>query len=620
MKSAKKSLIAIVFAISIISLTVIPSSTVSGQDIVTQMPVVRPEGIYMNQIHGNFLGLIRGMQSANFTPDNVYYGVYNSLGTYSYSITGIRERNISVDIRGLTYLLNNSLVKIEADPSISNDAKDYLNALLAEIKNHNSTTIYHKVDADLTISSLHDKKAVTIFYDQDRSVLDTFDMIKNNESITSQPFTGDEVFTNVFMSLVSDKVSGKYEMWNEWKYEDGSDGTMLKRFIERIASHKWLSRELRFLFDLRSVNIMQTMVGPTYHSFLASALAPKVLQRGTFSVSQLRIDNLTLNKIGTALRVQEFDYTYLEHHLLGTLVYNDTNDNGMMDIGVKTIPVGLSEYVSYPTIGDEALYRFDMKSIGSRTYNRPVTTEDVLEFGSEFTNVQGNLEPLGKNQDYSLFNETLDGSHTIDEVSTLFHFSVDNEEGSVALKFDYLIGDWDSAEKLEGLGLNQLMASTVVDSKMQRIIRWRNENSTELDEGFENSSRISKFRFAHTTTDFGEIRLDDIPYLWDQTEMVNATGQLIPMNLINVAYGCISSEADMIRSMRGATSRKTFLYSVSYPKWGGKEILHDPAYVVVSGTASEGEIPTEGNIPGFEIISALLALPLVTLAIRRKRN
>ena len=99
MKSAKKSLIAIVFAISIISLTVIPSSTVSGQNIVTQMPVARPEGIYMNQIHGNFLGLIRGMQSANFTPDNVYYGVYDSVGAYTYPIAGIRERNISIDIR-----------------------------------------------------------------------------------------------------------------------------------------------------------------------------------------------------------------------------------------------------------------------------------------------------------------------------------------------------------------------------------------------------------------------------------------------------------------------------------------------------------------------------------------
>jgi hypothetical protein len=208
---------------------------------------------------------------------------------------------------------------------------------------------------------------------------------------------------------------------------------------------------------------------------------------------------------------------------------------------------------------------------------------------------------------------------SVDEVSTLFHFEVDNDEGSIALKFDYVIGEWDNSTELEGLGLNQLMATTVVDAQKMKTIQWRNENNSELNEDFENASKISRFRFADSTSEFAEIRLDDIPYLWDQTETVNAVGQLIPMNLIDVTYGAISSEADMIRRMRGSTTRKTFLYSISYPKWGGKEIIHDPTYAVVSGTASENT-DTEGVIPGFEFTTLFLALPLIAITMRRKRR
>ena len=226
---------------------------------------------------------------------------------------------------------------------------------------------------------------------------------------------------------------------------------------------------------------------------------------------------------------------------------------------------------------------------------------------------------MESNQDFSLFNVSTDNLHNVAEVSTLFHFEVDNDEGSIALKFDYVIGEWDSSPELVGLGLNQLMATTVVDAHQMKTIQWRDENNAELEETFENASRISRFRFADSTSQFAEVRLDDIPYLWDQTEMVNATGQLIPMNLIDVAYGVISSEADLIRSMRGSTSRKTFLYSISYPKWDGLEIVHDPTYAVVSGEANE-TTDTGGIVPGFEFASLFLALPLIAVIMRRKRR
>jgi len=569
----KKSLITIFFAMFLLGLVTIPSVATSDQLVNAPITVKRPDGTLQAELHRNLLWLIRSMESADFTPDNVYYGVYNSEGSYSYPLVGSRVQNISVDVRPLIYLMNKTVERMEIDVSTDPQSLAYMKALLLDLQAHNTINIHYEVDSDLIITSSQDKKAVSIFYDKDRSVLDAFDLIAENKSITSQPFTGDEILTNVFMSLVRDEVSGSYKVTNQWKYEDGSDGTVLKQFVQRLSTHKWLTRELGFLLNLKGVNIMRTSVGPDYQEFQATPAAPKVLERGTFSISQLKIDSLILNKVGTNLLVKEYDYTYLEHHLLGTLVYNDTNDNGYMDVGVRTVPVGTSD-ISYPTIGDEALYRFDVKNIGDREYSSPVTTDNVLEFGSNFTNVQGYLQPLENNQDFSLFNVSTEDLHTVEEISTLFHFEVDNDEGSIALKFDYVIGEWDNSPELEGFD---------------------------------------------STSEFAEIRLDDIPYLWDQTETIYAVGQLIPMNLIDVTYGAISSEADLIRSMRGSTTRKTFLYSISYPKWDGKEIVHDPTFAVVSGTASENT-DTEGVIPGFEFASLLLALPLIAITMRRKRR
>jgi hypothetical protein len=399
----KKSMVTILFAIFMLGLVTIPSVATSDQLAITPISVRRPEGTLQDVLHRNLLWLIGSMESADFTPDNVYYGVYNSEGNYTYPLVRSRVQNISVNLEHFISVMNLTIEKMKTDVSADNSSLAYMQALLLELQAHNTINIQYEVESDLTITSTQDRKAVSIFYDRDRSVLDAFDLITENKSVTTQPFTGDEILTNVFMSLISDEVSGSYEITNQWKFEDGSDGTVLKQFIQRLSTHEWLTRELGYLFNLRAVNIMRTLVGPDHQEFQATPEEPKILERGTFSISQLKIDSLILNKVGTNLLVKEYDYTYLEHHLLGTLVYNDTNDNGYMDVGVKTVPVGTSE-IAYPTVGDEALYRFDVKDIGTREYSAPVTTDNVLEFGSNFTNVQGYLQPLESNQDFSLFN------------------------------------------------------------------------------------------------------------------------------------------------------------------------------------------------------------------------
>ncbi|MHA2226506.1 MAG: Heimdall-CTERM domain-containing surface protein [Candidatus Hodarchaeales archaeon] len=56
---------------------------------------------------------------------------------------------------------------------------------------------------------------------------------------------------------------------------------------------------------------------------------------------------------------------------------------------------------------------------------------------------------------------------------------------------------------------------------------------------------------------------------------------------------------------------------MSYPKWDGKAILHDPTYAVCGETIEETKT---GAISGFEFVTFLLSIPLVSVIIRRKRQ
>jgi len=71
----------------------------------------------------------------------------------------------------------------------------------------------------------------------------------------------------------------------------------------------------------------------------------------------------------------------------------------------------------------------------------------------------------------------------------------------------------------------------------------------------------------------------------------------------------------------------TMLYFTftEFPQWYGGEILHDPAYSAVAAmggddTSSTGPPGTTGGIPGFEILSALLALPPLYAFYRKRRR
>jgi hypothetical protein len=589
----------------------------------TPLGIERPQGVLASKIGKNFLTFIRGLRSANFTEDNVYYNVNNDVGQYGYNIrnmdnkiTQINEIRMSRITKQINKTLN--LLKLNLTGDVTPEVLNYFTKLYNEVSSHSSLGVNHSIDSNLNVVTVVDRKVVTIFFDPDRSVIKALETIKENGTVNTQPFTGDEIFTSVFLSLIRDKISGSHEVSNLWSYENGTPAYRLKDFMVKLTRNRWLLRELNFLHRSFDIGILKALVAPNHLFLVIPANNPKTLSYGKFSVSKLIIDKLDLKKIGNALVTTNFDYRYIEHQMLGNLIYNDTNGNGYMDIGSKNVTIGARTF-AVPTIGDEVLYRFDIRAIENRSYTAPKTTDDILEFGSEFGGIHGYLNPIGLNRDDALFNDTesLAGRQDIDKISTMFHFSI-TENSSVQLKFDYYIGEWTESDRLEGLSFNQILSTTVIDS--EKTV-WRRGNNTEISDDIENSTKVSRMRFgASGVQPFGEIRLDDIPYTWDSSTQTNAVGQLLPLNLISMTFGGVSSESDQIIGVMRSVNRRTYLYSVSYPKWDGKSILHDPVYVAAGGAGAD--ISAEAPIPGFEFPTLILTLSVLAVPIiirKRKR-
>ena len=93
--------------------------------------------------------------------------------------------------------------------------------------------------------------------------------------------------------------------------------------------------------------------------------------------------------------------------------------------------------------------------------------------------------------------------------------------------------------------------------------------------------------FHRDDTKVANIELDNIPYLWGNQQISkNAFGQTLPLLYGQYLFGTITAEAEIFHSMRAQTSQHTYLYSVSYPDFDGKAILHDPTYTMSSNVGS----------------------------------
>ncbi len=507
----------------------------------------------------------------NVTPSGMFTPIYmHELANKS--ISSVLDLNVS-------YILGQTL------PTM-NDAK-------LELEGHAAQKLF--IDYDIFVNVTEqvdlDDKAVVIMWDPDDSVMTQVNRIKNRQRPNAQAFTGNEVFYGVHFMTTNRTLWGDVDIDIAWNYTNGNPAP---KFYEFMNKYRFSPRFLHWVSEASEIPIylLSRFVRPSYQKSV-SAAAPVEFSYGKFEMSSLKVNSFELKFDAGLLKAPtevNIDLVYGEHDWLGLTVYNDTNGNGYQDVEIK----GTAPFLYAET--DESLYRFRPTSVETRNYTAPSVVGNSLVFGIEFLNVDGELVPHDQAEEEMLLNQTAGNvQEHIDKVAFMFNFSVNTTAKAADMKVDYIFGEFEDPSTgtrdtdLDGyeLALNtrftafRYRAGLRTFNETTRILQG---DGTDQIQDPEQVRKLSRFRFqSGTTVDFDN-RLDDIPYQWGTAaEDVNATGQLIPLGLGKVAFGRATTEGNTTIALGQSLSGGVFIYSVSYPKWDGKTIVHDPVFTTFVG-------------------------------------
>lgn len=575
-------------------------------------------------IRNGLVSMIFGMEDAGFPDGDVLLAEFTTQDDLLRLVPpSISNRSTSFNVIEFKNKLDDFLA--------SNDTNDlanttFLQNLKTELENVSTVEISH-FKQTFTSKRVNTKaRFVVMLWDNDKSVINAINQIQNNESLSEQPFTGDEILNVVQLTKTTEKFFGSFREATSWTYDDGSSAVLFKRLINMLGQNPDHARRLIHALNLNEeVHTLRSFIGFEDSELNFTEAQARLNTRLGFSTSQLQIKTLELTRAqNNNIRISKLEYIYVEHQSMGLTIFNDTNNNNIMDMGMKTIQSrhdGLNGTV-IPTNSDEALYRVDFQGAGDSVYTPVSYTGSDLTFGLSMSDVHVNLNPVDRDRDSTIFSDdyAVGGEQTIDNAGFIFHFYPNETSGKAIIKFDYELGEWSDKTVLDGLSLNHMMVTSIqnFEATSKTLHLQTNETDVETD-GDAKHSR--KMLFQAGQAPIADVELDNIPYEWAGTSDETAYGQTLPLLYGEFMFGSITQEAEILHALRAQGSTSTYLYSVSYPKFSGESIVHDPTYSMLKAVTEDGSDISSSTdaIPGFEFV-VLLVIPGIVILRKTKKE
>ena len=465
------------------------------------------------------------------------------------------------------------------------------------------------------------------------SIINTISLIQNNERITIQPFTGDEIFTIVQLTKTTENFFGTLTEQALLAYDDGSNTTHIRNFISLLNNNSDISRQIRKIIQLDNslLQFLRSIGGSKNIQFTTTDSQPRTNTRFGFSISQLQIQNLDL--LGSAegkLRIERLKYIYVEHQSMGFTIFDDINDNKYMDMELATSSErdrdqsGSNNNVLTPIQSNEALYRVDFLNTGSFQYAPVTFSGSELQFGLSISDLKVNLNPVFSERDSTLFSDVyrIGNEQLIDSATFSFHFFPNRESNKAVIKFDFELGDWHDQQELVDLSLNHMFVTTIRNFETNNRTFRLNHDEQEIKTN-SNAIHTNILQFGSENELIADINLDSIPYHWNQTTTVEAFGQTLPLVYGQKMLGSLTSEAEIFNALKNQASETTYLYSISYPVFSGTKIRHDPVYSMISGIPdiliSQIILPILSNSRLLIITTSLSVIAIVIYLFYRRR-
>ena len=364
---------------------------------------------------------------------------------------------------------------------------------------------------------------------------------------------------------------------------------------------------------------------------------------------------------------------WMQHYFSGLSVFNDTNDNGRMDLVYDEIEYdwdgnGEIDWVSTELnrTASELVYDFyaDHAEVGE-IVTPYINADNQIEWSAEVVDVEGNLmeyypvnicfceiwPPLGPDP-----GEQESVPVTIDSLELTFRFETTSE--AAVIKIDQYVGDFtdpDSGlipDELEGLGLtlnywSSFSSYTIVPevpvnpvpvpgdptepvgingteyevppttepSETQFVDAPTSERleTSEVVDGF---IRFSEEQTLRSTVEFGGT------YIWGRDGSTYDVGTAIkPMYIYDYSYGGVrATAAELTTSIAGYGWWQTSYYSSCYANWDGYSITHDPIFSVFPLTAPFAASAFISGLIGSSVVVGVLGVVAISVVLVRIIN
>lgn len=360
---------------------------------------------------------------------------------------------------------------------------------------------------------------------------------------------------------------------------------------------------------------------------------------------------------------------WMQHYFSGLSVFNDTNENGRMDLLYDEVEYDFNEdgeidWVSTELnrTASELIYDFyaDHAEVGE-IVTPYINADNQIEWSAEVVNVQGNLveyypinicfcEILPPHGSDSSDQESI--PVTIDSLELTFRFETTNE--AAVIKIDQYVGDFTDPEsglipsELEGLGLAlnywssfssytivpevpvdpdippeptdpigingtdyELLPTTEPEPQVTDAPSEPRETSEVVD-GF---IQFSENQTLRSTVEFGGT------YIWGRDGSTYDVGTTImPMYYYADVYGARATAGELTSTVSGYGMWQTSYYSSNYANWDGYSITHDPIFSVFPLTAPSDAIDSIWFLIGSSVIVGVIGVAAISVVCVRINN
>ncbi len=325
-------------------------------------------------------------------------------------------------------------------------------------------------------------------------------------------------------------------------------------------------------------------------------------------------NNVTDNMLGNLLEGVDIKFTFTQHHLLGGVLYNDTDHNGIPTVNYETTnwqytDANGTKNVTLPTT-NEFRYKLDLNSTGGAwTMDRPakIAGRNAVKWGVQFNSPTMKAVPIGMD-DY----EAELGGYAIplhpDRLKFGFTFepsfldvAVPDASGQTVktvrfgkgtIKLDQEFGDFGVLPAV----IQPLDLSVVYFSHIFKFdFSYRNEanpTAATATEWYERSGGTLDFLDSSSVDYFGQIDIAGPQYTIANGSSYDASTSIVPVALFDYVYEAERNIAnDDFSISQGESAFRTqdlylhlssawAFYLVSYPEWDGTELIHDPTFSI----------------------------------------